>query len=347
MSIDRMSPRPSLYGPGDAVHDHRVGRRADRAREAVVALERRLGAVRADELLGGVVELGGRDARARLAARAACGSGPGSCPPRPSCRAPPGDFLMITRPRIRREAADGRRRRRRGLPAEPAPRLRPQGVVQETCAIRPESHRPPRDRYVVRVSVASRGTSGRLLGRHPLRPADRPAARERQPVVDVAVDRRRLPLFTSTTTIRTGVPGSSRMGPRARWSRRRRSGRTPGRTARASSRGPPRSSDRRADADDRGTPHAWTVWPEPWTSGTRELERPPRQRSPYQSDAAARTTASISAAWPTEACPRWSSRARCRATSAPGSGRCQAASTLRAPRRCCLRTRATPAFRRV
>ena len=56
-SMLMMSPRCELVGAGDPVDDHRVGRRADRAREAAVALERRLGALRADELLGRLVEV--------------------------------------------------------------------------------------------------------------------------------------------------------------------------------------------------------------------------------------------------------------------------------------------------
>jgi hypothetical protein len=52
---------------GDPVHDHVVRRRADRAGEAAVALERGRRALRADELLGGGVELARRDARADLA----------------------------------------------------------------------------------------------------------------------------------------------------------------------------------------------------------------------------------------------------------------------------------------
>ena len=46
-----------LVGPGDPVDDHRVRRGADRAGKAAVALERRLGVLRADEALGGLVEL--------------------------------------------------------------------------------------------------------------------------------------------------------------------------------------------------------------------------------------------------------------------------------------------------
>ena len=48
---------------GDAVHDHVVRRGADRGRVALVALEGRRAALGADVLLGGRVELGGRDAR--------------------------------------------------------------------------------------------------------------------------------------------------------------------------------------------------------------------------------------------------------------------------------------------
>ena len=54
-------------GVGDAVDHHRVGRGADRAGEAAVALEGRGRALRDDEALGGLVELGGCDARAALA----------------------------------------------------------------------------------------------------------------------------------------------------------------------------------------------------------------------------------------------------------------------------------------
>ena len=56
-------------GARNAVHDHRVGRRADRARKAAVALEGGLAALRADEALGGQVEVLRRDARTRLAAQ--------------------------------------------------------------------------------------------------------------------------------------------------------------------------------------------------------------------------------------------------------------------------------------
>ena len=60
-----MSPRSSVRA-GDAVDDQRVRRRADRAGEAAVALERRRRALGADEALGGLVELGRRDALADL-----------------------------------------------------------------------------------------------------------------------------------------------------------------------------------------------------------------------------------------------------------------------------------------
>jgi hypothetical protein len=53
---------------GDAVDDHRVGRRADRTREAAVSLEGGLAALGADEPLGGLVELQRGDARADLPA---------------------------------------------------------------------------------------------------------------------------------------------------------------------------------------------------------------------------------------------------------------------------------------
>src|SRR3954449_3645962 len=56
-----------LVGAGDPVHHHRVRRRADRAREAAIALEGRLGALRADELLGRLVEIPRGDALADLA----------------------------------------------------------------------------------------------------------------------------------------------------------------------------------------------------------------------------------------------------------------------------------------
>ena len=65
-SMERMSPARELVGPGDPVHDHRVGRGADRAREAAVALEGGLGALGADELLRRGVELGGGHAGAHL-----------------------------------------------------------------------------------------------------------------------------------------------------------------------------------------------------------------------------------------------------------------------------------------
>jgi len=48
------------------VNDHRVRAGADRAREAAVALEGGLGALGADELLGGLVERRGRDTGAGL-----------------------------------------------------------------------------------------------------------------------------------------------------------------------------------------------------------------------------------------------------------------------------------------
>src|SRR5205823_7766249 len=51
---------------GEPVDDHRVRRRADRTGEAAVALECGLSALRSDELLGGLVELPGRDPRAGL-----------------------------------------------------------------------------------------------------------------------------------------------------------------------------------------------------------------------------------------------------------------------------------------
>src|SRR5829696_350242 len=66
--VDRQDVAPpELVRARDAVHDHRVRRRADRSREASVALEGRLGAVGADELLRRVVQLGGGHARTRLA----------------------------------------------------------------------------------------------------------------------------------------------------------------------------------------------------------------------------------------------------------------------------------------
>ena len=60
-----------LVRAGDAVHDHRVRRHADRRRVAAVALEGRTAAVRADVVLGERVELAGRDARARFASTSA------------------------------------------------------------------------------------------------------------------------------------------------------------------------------------------------------------------------------------------------------------------------------------
>src|SRR5215216_5664173 len=50
-------PLLQAVGAGDAVHDHGVGRGADRCREALVALELRPAAVVVDELLGQRVEL--------------------------------------------------------------------------------------------------------------------------------------------------------------------------------------------------------------------------------------------------------------------------------------------------
>ncbi len=50
-----------LHRPRDAVHDHRVRRQARGGRIALVALERRLAAARADVLLGDRVELAGGD----------------------------------------------------------------------------------------------------------------------------------------------------------------------------------------------------------------------------------------------------------------------------------------------
>src|SRR5206468_10133961 len=54
-------------GARNPVDNHRVRRGADRPREAAVALEDGPGVLRADEPLGGLIELGGRDPRARLA----------------------------------------------------------------------------------------------------------------------------------------------------------------------------------------------------------------------------------------------------------------------------------------
>src|SRR5580692_93140 len=54
-------------GAGNAVHDHRVGRGADRTGKATVTLERGDGAARADEALGELVELCGADAWTNLA----------------------------------------------------------------------------------------------------------------------------------------------------------------------------------------------------------------------------------------------------------------------------------------
>jgi hypothetical protein len=58
-----------LIGAGDPVDDHRVGRGADRAREAPVALERRLRALRGDEPVRGGVEVGSADAGVALRAQ--------------------------------------------------------------------------------------------------------------------------------------------------------------------------------------------------------------------------------------------------------------------------------------
>ncbi len=91
-------------GAGDAVHDHRVRRGADRAGEAAVALERRRGALRADEALGELVELGGAHAGADLASRSDRASPRGSRPRAPSSRSPAGDFLMITQRSLARSA---------------------------------------------------------------------------------------------------------------------------------------------------------------------------------------------------------------------------------------------------
>jgi hypothetical protein len=55
-----------LVGAGNPVHDHRVRAGADRAREASIALERRLRTLGADELLRDLVQLRGRDPGARL-----------------------------------------------------------------------------------------------------------------------------------------------------------------------------------------------------------------------------------------------------------------------------------------
>src|SRR4051794_27345746 len=59
-------PAAELVLTRDTVDDHRVGRGADRAGEALVALERRLAALRADELLRRLVELFGGNAGADL-----------------------------------------------------------------------------------------------------------------------------------------------------------------------------------------------------------------------------------------------------------------------------------------
>jgi hypothetical protein len=55
-----------LVGARDPVDDHRVRRRADRAGEAAVSEEGGLAALRADEALGGLVELEGGHAGAHL-----------------------------------------------------------------------------------------------------------------------------------------------------------------------------------------------------------------------------------------------------------------------------------------
>src|SRR5919199_941147 len=72
-------PLFQAVGAGDAVHDHGVGRGADRGRETLVALELWPPAPREDELLGQSVELLRRDAGAdvpREHPEAGCGNAP-------------------------------------------------------------------------------------------------------------------------------------------------------------------------------------------------------------------------------------------------------------------------------
>ena len=85
-----------LVRPRDPVHDHRVRRGADRAGEAAVALEGRLGALRADEALGGVVELLRRDAGPDLAGHAGRACARGSPPAAAIFSICSGVFLTIT-----------------------------------------------------------------------------------------------------------------------------------------------------------------------------------------------------------------------------------------------------------
>ena len=67
-STDRMSPSASVRPLGDPVHDHLVRGRADGGRVAAVALEGRRAALRADELVGELVELRRRHARPHVLA---------------------------------------------------------------------------------------------------------------------------------------------------------------------------------------------------------------------------------------------------------------------------------------
>ncbi len=89
MSTDRMSPRLSLYGPGIPWTIIELGEAQIDPGKAAVALERRGRALRADEPLGGLVELLGGDARADLAPPAGSSCAPAWRPPPPSARFPP------------------------------------------------------------------------------------------------------------------------------------------------------------------------------------------------------------------------------------------------------------------
>ena len=97
-STERMSPVRERVRARDAVHDHLVRRDADRGRVAPVALEGRRPAVRADELLGERVELGGRDARPDVLGRAASASRRRRARRAPICSISAGDLRMITPP---------------------------------------------------------------------------------------------------------------------------------------------------------------------------------------------------------------------------------------------------------
>ena len=63
LSAMRESRRRSSISVGNPVHDHRVRRDAERGREALVALGRRVAAVRLDVLVGDAVQLAHLDAR--------------------------------------------------------------------------------------------------------------------------------------------------------------------------------------------------------------------------------------------------------------------------------------------